>query len=212
MISFYYGFIKMTINNFNLLNRLRDGKLLSPWWYVDVEDTDFKATFEDQLIIEVPNDHLLYGLDVELIARGHGDDCLFKIKNSEQVASVHLTWRKSTERNPFPLTTVYQNFNEWYEKEYIDNLFSKLNIPMDLTYFEQVMLGYSLNFITKKYFESYIYQCDSKDLPLNDNEYLSLISADFDNKNQVIEILNSWYVKKFSDALSLIRIMNIFAI
>lgn len=67
-----------------------------------------------QLAFEVPSGHLMFGLPVQLIARGKGDDVLFEILDGTgRIADVHLTWSKSKERLPWPITTIYPSLAEW---------------------------------------------------------------------------------------------------
>lgn len=90
---------------------------LDPWWSTENEDEQFHEAFRKQLEQEAPPGHCMYGLHVKIIARGIGDDALFEILDgSARVAEVHLTWSKSQERLPWPITTIYQTLDEWVEK------------------------------------------------------------------------------------------------
>ncbi|WP_109125445.1 hypothetical protein [Dyella sp. C11] len=87
---------------------------LEPWYAVSTGPESVALTLERQLAIEVPPGHVLYGVQAKLLARGNGDDALFELMDgSGRVAGVHLTWGKSTERLPFPGTTVYGSLEEW---------------------------------------------------------------------------------------------------
>lgn len=120
---------------FVLDTALKNERLLPPWWSVSNYDAQFKMTFNSQLRKEVSKDHPLYGLETQIFARGCVDDCLYEIKGSRAVAQVHLTWKKSTEIYPYPLTTIYQDLNEWYEKYYIPEFYERLRIPRHLNEF-----------------------------------------------------------------------------
>jgi hypothetical protein len=80
-------------------------------------DEQFKESWRRQLEIEVPPEHVLYGVSVKLLARGNGDDALFEILDGTgRVADVHLTWSRSQERLPWPGTDIYASLQEWIEK------------------------------------------------------------------------------------------------
>src|ERR1700761_3179787 len=87
---------------------------LEPWYAVSTGAAGVASTLERQLAIEVPPGHILFGVQVKLIARGNGDDAMFELmEGSGRVAGVHLAWSKSTERLPFPGAAVYGSLEEW---------------------------------------------------------------------------------------------------
>jgi hypothetical protein len=87
-------------------------EFLEPWRSMDGRDAHFQQKFLDQLKIEVGPGHIIYGLPVRLIGRdGGSDDTLFEILDgSGRLALVHLTWAKGRERLPWPVTSIYANF------------------------------------------------------------------------------------------------------
>jgi hypothetical protein len=90
---------------------------LDPWWSPESLGEQIYENFKKQLQLEVPPGHCIYGLPVRLIARGNGDNALFEILDgSGRVTQVHLTWSKNQECLPWPVTTIYQNIEEWTEK------------------------------------------------------------------------------------------------
>ena len=92
---------------------------LDRWCGVENAAQSYRDTFRDQLAREVSWGHPLYKLPVELIARGNGDDCLYKILDgSERVAFVHLVWQ-GRQRPPSPGTDIYASLNEWMEQHMI---------------------------------------------------------------------------------------------
>lgn len=98
----------------------QDIQWLEPWWSAESLGPEFCDTFRKQFEREVPPGHELYGLAVKLIARGNGDDCLFRILDgSERVAEVHLTWSKGPERLPWPGHAVYPDIGSWIAKSMI---------------------------------------------------------------------------------------------
>jgi hypothetical protein len=87
---------------------------LEPWASTEGLDERFHATFLNQLKTEVGPGHPMFEKPAKLIARGNGDDCLFKLLDgTERVAVVHLTWAKHRERLPFPGTSIYESIQEW---------------------------------------------------------------------------------------------------
>ncbi|WP_146002127.1 hypothetical protein [Cupriavidus pauculus] len=89
---------------------------LEPWWSTENMDNQFHETFARQLALEVPPGHELFELPARLIGRGLGDDALFEILDgSGRVAVVHLTWSKSRERLPWPITVFYTDMENWIE-------------------------------------------------------------------------------------------------
>lgn len=90
--------------------------LLDPWWSVEKEDANYHKTFIQELRIEIPSGHKIFELPVKMLARGSGDDTLFEIDDgSKRVAVVHLTWAKQVEHLPYPLTTIYENLDEFFQ-------------------------------------------------------------------------------------------------
>ena len=187
-------------NSFNIQSALKNEPFLYIWESCAKDSVDFKKNFTDELEKELYIGHPLYGLEVEIIARGSNDDCLFKITHSNQVCVVHLTWKQATEISPYPLTHIYESLDYWYETDYIPDFFEILGIPSNLSFFEQNVIGYAIGFITSLDFESYLYTLDSKECLLTDDEYLSFISLSFDNRFEVLIAFNQWFRKNFNDA------------
>ena len=187
-------------STFDIKSALKNEPLFYIWESCANKSTDFKKTFTDELEKELYIDHPLYGLEVDIIARHASDDCLFEITHSNQVCVVHLTWKQATEIPPYPLTHIYESLDHWYETEYIPEFFEILDIPSNLSFFEQNVIGYAIGLITNLDFESYIYTLDSKECLLTDDEYLSFISLNFDNRFEVLIAFNQWFRKKFKNA------------
>ena len=89
---------------------------LPPWRAVTAEEG---REHEAELKREVRDEHPLFGLGVEAIAkRDDQDDVLFKIAGSPRVAVVHLTWRGEREKDPrWPFTVLFGSLTDWVEKE-----------------------------------------------------------------------------------------------
>ncbi|BFM02977.1 hypothetical protein Psyaliredsea_16240 [Psychrobacter alimentarius] len=84
-------------STFDIKSALKNAPFLHTWWSFAKEGKDSKRTFTDELERELYIGHPLYGLEVEVLANGQGDDYLFKIKQSSQVCVVHLTRKHATE-------------------------------------------------------------------------------------------------------------------
>ncbi|KVF05620.1 hypothetical protein WJ05_27885 [Burkholderia vietnamiensis] len=92
-------------------------KWLEPWCSTEDADENFHHRFARQLQLEVGPGHELFGLPTRLIGRGNGDDALFEILDgTSRVAVVHLTWAKTAEQLPWPITNIYSNLQEWAVK------------------------------------------------------------------------------------------------
>jgi hypothetical protein len=90
---------------------------LDPWWSTENHTDELHESFRKQLEREVPPGHVMYQVSAKLIARGNGDDALFKILDGTgRVADVHLTWARVQERLPWPITTIYASLEEWFQK------------------------------------------------------------------------------------------------
>jgi hypothetical protein len=87
---------------------------LEPWWPTESLPQEVSDRIAQQLAVEVPSGHVMYGLPVKLIARGNGNDALFEILDGRgRIADVHLTWSKGKERLPWPIATIYPSLAEW---------------------------------------------------------------------------------------------------
>ena len=91
---------------------------LEPWWSTSEQGEEFHDKIQRQLRLELSPSHELYGVPVKLIGRhGGSDDALFELLDgSGRVAVVHLTWAKSQERLPWPVTTIYESLEAWAEQ------------------------------------------------------------------------------------------------
>jgi hypothetical protein len=84
-----------------------------PW--VDV-DAAGRAALEHELALEIGPDHVLANrAGRALFRRGDCDDALFAVRNSPEVALVHLTWSSSREPHGFPSTTLFASLLDWWD-------------------------------------------------------------------------------------------------
>lgn len=80
-----------------------------------------KEYFKRELIKEVSENHILYGVEVKEIARREDcDDVLFLLLDgSNRYAVVHLTWSgKREDSKNYPKTRLYDNLEEVIINEY----------------------------------------------------------------------------------------------
>ncbi|TWT93403.1 hypothetical protein Pla108_38970 [Botrimarina colliarenosi] len=84
---------------------------LEPWWPVDEWSDEQRNCFAKQLHREVGPDHPLYEVPVQIVARhGGSDTTLFELlDDSGRYAVVHLTWRPSQEKMPWPETEIHES-------------------------------------------------------------------------------------------------------
>lgn len=182
----------MPLENFDLKYELKNSNYFI-WEKVD--DEKLKNHLNNELKKEVDVGHLLYGMNLTAIFRSM-DDVAYQFLDNDKIAVVHLTYCSSKDTSPFPLCGIYDNLDDWYEKEFFPRQPYPLNFIDTLNKFEKIVLGYALNFISNKDFEQYIYSLDEHNLFFNDIDYFDLISLDFSDKESVILFLNQWYQKK----------------
>lgn len=86
---------------------------LEPW--DPVEATEDSGYFVAELQRELSAAHPLYGIPVKLLGRRDDrEDFLFGLQDgSQRVAVVHLTFRRSVEPLPFPVTRLFEDLAEW---------------------------------------------------------------------------------------------------
>lgn len=84
-----------------------------PWVALDAAGN---VGLEHELALEIGPDHVLANrAGRALFRRGDCDDTLFAVRNSPEVALVHLTWSSSREPSGFPSTTLFASLLDWWE-------------------------------------------------------------------------------------------------
>lgn len=171
-----------------------------PWWSASEKDANFHKVFREQLEIELCPEHKLYKLPVEVVARGEGDDVLFKILDgSSRVAEVHLTWKKTEESVPWPLCSLYPNLEYWCTERMWPQYCQLLGVDEELSEFEQLLIDLGMKNIDIKKFEQWIYKHAELEQLLGPELYLNLISCKFIEVKESLDVLNSWYRKRFPE-------------
>lgn len=73
------------------------------------------ASLDEELEAELAEGHQLHGRPARAIGRRRGyDDFLFELRDTGEVAAVHLTWSRP-DRPPWPWSTVYPTFEAFAE-------------------------------------------------------------------------------------------------
>lgn len=113
--------IKKLLNEGNLEEVLNESvfslNFIEP--YCDVMDMDeaYIQSLMDKLKVELPQNHILNNESFDLIAKKeNNDDIILELDNGE-IAVVHLTWKGSKETKGFPLTRIYKNKLDFWNKE-----------------------------------------------------------------------------------------------
>lgn len=81
---------------------------------------DNENYYGNELKKELNKLHVLYGIQLKALARRlDRDDVLFLLlEGTERYAVVHLSWIGKEEKEPqYPLTRLYNNFNDLINKE-----------------------------------------------------------------------------------------------
>src|SRR5580704_2099361 len=83
---------------------------LEPWRALPPERAEALLR---EVQLELSAGHPLYRADLTAVAVSSlADDVLFRLDDG-RVASVHLTWRRSAEQNPWPSHRIYASLEEW---------------------------------------------------------------------------------------------------
>lgn len=87
---------------------------LEPWESIEDQVHGAGDLYRSELVAEVSPGHVLYGVTVQPLAKGCGDDVLFKmLDGSGRVVLVHLTWTSRPENFPFPVSVIYPSLALW---------------------------------------------------------------------------------------------------
>jgi hypothetical protein len=89
---------------------------LEPWWST-IEMDDNGKFLKDELIKEINPDHLLYNLNIDVIAkRQDNDDILVEMDNGT-LALVHLTWSGKPESKNYPRVEYYSSKIDFWKRK-----------------------------------------------------------------------------------------------
>lgn len=113
--------IKELLNEGNLEEILNESifglNFLEPYWdSLEMEEKSIQSLI-NELRIELPKSHILYNESYDLIARKtNNDDIVLELENGK-IAVVHLTWKSKTEVDGYPITRIYENKIDFWNRE-----------------------------------------------------------------------------------------------
>ncbi len=84
-------------------------QFIEPYWSAMEMDDESVDDLMNELKLELPEDHLLYGLKTELIARKTNNDEIVLELEDNRIAVVHLTWKSKREKEGYPITRIYKD-------------------------------------------------------------------------------------------------------
>jgi hypothetical protein len=92
--------------------------------FTTIEDREERQSLEVELSREVTTGHPLFDLPLTAICRRNDDDdVLFRINDgSRRVAEVHLTWRGMDEKLPWPMSRLFDSFEDWAKENSASDL------------------------------------------------------------------------------------------
>ncbi|SEB48623.1 hypothetical protein SAMN04489761_0992 [Tenacibaculum sp. MAR_2009_124] len=92
-------------------------KFLKPYLDVIEMKEDNIKTLIDELKLELPDNHILFNLKTELIAKKiTNDDIVLQLENGN-IAVVHLTWKTKKENIEYPITRFYHDKLDFWNRE-----------------------------------------------------------------------------------------------
>ncbi len=101
----------------SLNNSIFELKFLDPYHdAIEMEEESIKALI-NELKLELSDKHILSGENIELIARKmHNDDIILELED-KRIAVVHLTWKSKKESEGYPITRIYKDKVDFWNKE-----------------------------------------------------------------------------------------------
>ncbi|WP_299184675.1 hypothetical protein [uncultured Aquimarina sp.] len=101
----------------SLNNSTFELKFLEPYYdVIEMEENSIQA-LTNELKLELPKNHLLHNENVELIARKTNNDDIILELDDKRIAIVNLTWKSKKEIDGYPITRVYKNNVDFWNKE-----------------------------------------------------------------------------------------------
>lgn len=92
-------------------------KFIEPYWSAMEMDEKSRISLVEELQLELHDNHILQNETFELIARKtNNDDIVLELEDG-RVAVVHLTWKSKTETNGYPITRIYKDKLDFWNKE-----------------------------------------------------------------------------------------------
>ncbi|WP_408033167.1 hypothetical protein [Tenacibaculum xiamenense] len=92
-------------------------KFLAPYWdVIEMEEKNIQALM-NELKVELPDDHPLLLQNTELIAKKTNNDDIILELEDKRIAVVHLTWKSEKENNGYPITRIYKDKVDFWNKQ-----------------------------------------------------------------------------------------------
>ena len=90
---------------------------LEPYWDAIEMDEENIESYIKELKIELSDNHFLNNKSFELIAKKmNNDDIVLKLEDG-RIAVVHLSWKSKKENNNFPISRLYKDEIDFWNKE-----------------------------------------------------------------------------------------------
>lgn len=100
---------------------------INPFWDVDNMEEESAQAIINELQLELSDHHILSNRSVKLIARNAQNDDIILELEDDNIAIVHLTWTSKKEKEGFPITRIYSNEIEFWEKEMKNKILENKN-------------------------------------------------------------------------------------
>ncbi len=167
---------------------------LYPPWNREESDSEF---FLNELESELHEAHKLHGKKVKFIARvSTSDDVAFELTDGS-IAVVHLTYTKESSPN-FPWFVLYPSFDNWYQEAVVQSFYDLIGLLEKPTTFEQKLIDLMVGHMSLSDFEFWVYDSNVLEGELGGKLYLELISIRFENKSEISDVLNDWFLNRVS--------------
>ncbi|MEZ5022748.1 MAG: hypothetical protein R2728_05695 [Chitinophagales bacterium] len=92
-------------------------KFIDPYWCAMEMEEKSRQAIMDELKLELHDNHILYNEHLDLLARKtNNDDIVLELEDG-RIAVVHLTWKSKKETNGYPITSIYKDKLDFWNKK-----------------------------------------------------------------------------------------------
>lgn len=92
-------------------------EFIEPYWNVLEMDENSIQTLLNEFKLELPDNHLLKGEKIDLVAKKTNNDDIVLELDDGRIAVVHLTWKSRKEIEGYPITRIYKDEIDFWNKE-----------------------------------------------------------------------------------------------
>jgi len=92
-------------------------KFIEPYWSANEMEEKSIQMLMNELKLELPKDHMLCNENAKLIARKTNNDDIVLELEDKRIAVVHLTWKSKKEIDGYPITRIYKDKVDFWNKE-----------------------------------------------------------------------------------------------